>query len=471
MSTGLSSKTSRAGDTFSATVTDGVRSDRGFAIPVGTVVEGHVTSVEPAKRLSRSGTIAVDFDRLAFADGRSVPIAGQLTSLDPEQRRAIDAEEGEIQGSSTTKRNVLFIGGGAGAGAVIGAVSGSTGAGAGVGAGLGAAAVLLSKGNEAEIQPGFEFGLELLREVRIPGRGTSGFDTRDDLLYVQSILHDRDSYAGPVDGRMSSTFQAALRRYQNSNGLTETGRLDDATARAMGLVDERGVRGVALKPIGLETQSGPNGSLDVTVAAQARTGGWSVFEHHFVSSDTLHVYLRGVPPDGPATQALTRQEVRFTVPGDTANALARYVVHGEGADLTGQLVPAGGTPDLGDLGRRVNLMLTGYERSLGVRSSRNGGTVFSGRGYTEPEVELYFALNSLASSMQLYNVVAPGLRDRDALHGAAQVIVRAARQVDRAVGRAGTNRTTGVERDWSGIRADFASLAESIGVTLDRDER
>ena len=51
------------------------------------------------------------------------------------------------------------------------------------------------------------------------------------------------------------------------------------------------------------------------------------------------------------------------------------------------------------------------------------------------------------------------------------MIVRTARQVDRAIGRAATERTTGVERDWSGVRQDFADLAQSIGASLDREER
>ena len=168
MNTGLTSKTSRAGDRFTATVFQPLRSGGDVVVPEGSTVEGRVTAVEPAKRLSRSGTISVEFDRLVFPDGRSVPIVGQLTSLDPEERRKID-EEGEVRGESTTKRNVIFIGGGAGVGAIIGAVSGSAGAGTGVGAGLGTAAVLLSKGNEAEIAPGFEFALEILRPVTIPG--------------------------------------------------------------------------------------------------------------------------------------------------------------------------------------------------------------------------------------------------------------------------------------------------------------
>ena len=59
-------------------------------------------------------------------------------------------QEGEVEGKSTTKRNVVFIGGGAGAGALVGAVAGG-GKGAGIGAAVGA-----------------EIAMTLDREVSIP---------------------------------------------------------------------------------------------------------------------------------------------------------------------------------------------------------------------------------------------------------------------------------------------------------------
>jgi peptidoglycan hydrolase-like protein with peptidoglycan-binding domain len=473
MTAALSSKTSRAGDKFAATVFRDVRIDGVVVVPVGTTVEGHVTAVEPAKRLSRSGTIAVDFDRLVFKDGRSIPIVGQLTSLDPEQRRQIDEDEGQIQGGDTTKRNVIFIGGGAGAGAIIGAVSGSAGAGAGIGAGLGTAAVLLSKGNEAQIDPGFEYGLELLRAVRVPAAGSAGFGSRDDLLYAQAYLRDIGYYAGPLDGKLTSTTKAALLRFQRAGRLAETGTLDAATARAIGLVDDASARTEAVKVVSVDTRPAADGGLDVTLAASTNTGGWTVSENHFVTRDTLHVYVRGVGPDGPATQAITRHDVRFTLGPDDARAASRYVVHGAGADLTGDVGAAGGArgPDLRALSQRVGVMLANYERALGVRTLRTGAVAVSGRDYTEPEMELYFAVNSLAGSLQLYASIAESLRDPSSLHGADQVIVRAARQVDRAIGRAGTARTTSVERDWTGMRQEFADLAQAIGASLDRDER
>jgi hypothetical protein len=269
---------------------------------------------------------------------------------------------------------------------------------------------------------------------------------------------------------MSSTTRAALLRYQRAANLAESGVLDEATARSMGLAGESLERTVPVSVTSFESRIGPDGRVDVALAATTNTGGWDVAETHFVTADTLHVYVRGAGPSGPATQALTRHDLQFTLGADEARGVTRYVVHGAGADLTGDLGAAAG-PDIGDLSRRVSAMLRGYERALGVRTLRSGAVTLTGRGYTEPEMELYFAINSLASSLALHTSVAPSVSDPASLHGAVQVIVRAARQVDRAVGRAGTNRTTGVERDWSAMRSDFADLAASINASLDRDER
>ena len=70
-----------------------------------------------------------------------------------------------------SRRNVVFIGGGAAAGAIIGAISGGgTGAGVGtlIGAVLGAAGAYFSKGKEAVVKSGTEFGVVLNRSVALP---------------------------------------------------------------------------------------------------------------------------------------------------------------------------------------------------------------------------------------------------------------------------------------------------------------
>jgi peptidoglycan hydrolase-like protein with peptidoglycan-binding domain len=168
MNGGLSSRTSRVGDKFTATVTVPVYVNGRPVIPAGTVVEGRVTQVTPAKRMSKSGTIAIDFDSLVFPDGSRMNLVGNLTSDDPETRRRID-EESHVSGRDRRSPGV-FIGGGGAVGAVLGGIAGG-GKGAVVGgvlgAGAGVAGVLLSKGEEAQVPSGTHFGVQLRQPLVI----------------------------------------------------------------------------------------------------------------------------------------------------------------------------------------------------------------------------------------------------------------------------------------------------------------
>jgi hypothetical protein len=158
----LDSKTSRVGDRFAATVTIPVYVDGTAVIPAGSIVEGRVTEVVPAKRMSRSGTIAVDFDELVLPNGWHARVVGSLTSDDPEASRTID-DEGQVTGENNRRKGV-FVGGGGAIGAILGGIAGG-GKGAVIGgvagAGAGVAGILLSKGEEAQVPSGTPFGLQL----------------------------------------------------------------------------------------------------------------------------------------------------------------------------------------------------------------------------------------------------------------------------------------------------------------------
>lgn len=158
----ITSKNAKVGDQIAATVIAPVSVNGRVVIPAASVVEGRVTQVAQAKRMSKPGMIAVDFNELVFASGSRATIVGTLTSANAEERSKIDSE-GRVSGDGS-KRAVVFIGGGAGAGAAIGAIS-SGGKAAAIGSAAGAAAgvavTLLMKGPEAEIKTGLRFGIQL----------------------------------------------------------------------------------------------------------------------------------------------------------------------------------------------------------------------------------------------------------------------------------------------------------------------
>lgn len=252
----LSSKTSRAGDKFKSTVTIPVYVSGKMVIPAGSIVEGRVTQVTPARRQSRSGTIAVEFDTLVFPNGSRVQIRGSLTSADPQERQKID-EESRVSGD-VGNRSVVFIGGGGAIGAVIGAAAGGgkgAAIGGAVGAGIGLAGVLLAKGAEAEVRPGTPFGIELSEPLVIaesfiseespsPARASEPppalpLSSPEMIRRAQQALKEQGYYEGQVDGVLGPRTSNALRTYQREHGLAETGKLDPETARSLGIIGDR----------------------------------------------------------------------------------------------------------------------------------------------------------------------------------------------------------------------------------------
>jgi hypothetical protein len=165
----ITSETARIGDQFTTTVVDPVYSGGMEVIPAGSTIVGQIRNVKRASRQSKAGTIEVHFVSVRLPTGITRAINGDLSDVTSDNVNADN--EGEVSGSSATKRNVIFIGGGAATGALIGAIAGGgkgAGIGAGVGAGLGVAGALFSKGHEAVVKAGTEFGVVLNQKLSLP---------------------------------------------------------------------------------------------------------------------------------------------------------------------------------------------------------------------------------------------------------------------------------------------------------------
>jgi hypothetical protein len=165
----ISSANARVGDTFTTTTVDPVYASGVEVIPAGSIIVGRVTEVKRAARKSKAGMLGVSFISIKLPTGYSRALNGSLSNLSDDTMTYDN--EGQVSGRSSTKRNVVFIGGGAAAGALIGAIAGGgkgAGIGAGVGAGLGVAGAFLSKGKEAEVKPGTEFGVILNQSLSLP---------------------------------------------------------------------------------------------------------------------------------------------------------------------------------------------------------------------------------------------------------------------------------------------------------------
>jgi hypothetical protein len=163
----LNSRIARVGDRFQTTVVTPVYASGVEVVPAGSVVEGRVASVTPARTRGREGQIALQFDSVVLPDGTRVTLDGSLTELQDARAGKVDAES-EVSGNSSEKRNIGYIGGGTVGGAVLGgAIGGGKGAGIGaiIGAGAGVAGVMLQKGNEAELRSGTEIGMTTTQPI------------------------------------------------------------------------------------------------------------------------------------------------------------------------------------------------------------------------------------------------------------------------------------------------------------------
>ncbi len=170
MESTLTSKTAKVGDTFTVRTAEPVYSNTGVVvIPTGSSFIGRVDEVKAAAKGGKPGTIDVSFIEVKLPNGTKKAINGSLTELDTDKAKS-DAE-GTASGDKMKYRKPIFIGGGATGGAIIGGVIGG-GTGAVVGGIIGGVGGLITetqtKGEEATVKAGTEFGVILNQKLMLP---------------------------------------------------------------------------------------------------------------------------------------------------------------------------------------------------------------------------------------------------------------------------------------------------------------
>ena len=153
MQNNLSTKTSLDNDRFSMLV----QSPSEFR---GAVIEGYISNVQRAGRVTGSAKMTFNFQRVRFPDGTTTDFAGFVESLKTTDGKTIKIDnEGTAKGSSQTSKTAKRGALGAGVGAIIGAIAGGpTGAaiGAAIGGGAGAGSVIVQGRDDLELMSGSE---------------------------------------------------------------------------------------------------------------------------------------------------------------------------------------------------------------------------------------------------------------------------------------------------------------------------
>jgi hypothetical protein len=155
LQTPLSSATAKVEQRFEATTVDDVLVDRDVAVPSGSLVRGFVSSVKPAGRVDRTGSLTLSFDELVVGQRVSRLRGSIVKALDPK-----------------TTDDKTRIGAGAAVGAVIGGLLGG-GKGALLGVLIGGGGTIAStEGSDVELPVGTELRIRLDQPVEVWGGAT-----------------------------------------------------------------------------------------------------------------------------------------------------------------------------------------------------------------------------------------------------------------------------------------------------------
>ena len=151
LQTTLSSETAKPEQRFEATTLVDLTQNGQVLVPAGSVVRGVVSSVSPAGRLDRSGSMTLSFDQLTVR-GREIPIRGMAAQV---------FESGGI------REEVGTAGAGAGVGGIIGGILGGV-EGALLGAVIGAGgAIAATDGKDIELPAGSVIRIRLDSPVNV----------------------------------------------------------------------------------------------------------------------------------------------------------------------------------------------------------------------------------------------------------------------------------------------------------------
>jgi len=151
----VSSDKSRAGDQFTASLSDPIVVDGKTVLAKGTKLRGRVVDAKESGRVKGRAILELTLTEVIRSEGKSISISTKPYTAVAE---------------TTKKRDAAIIGGGAGVGAAIGAIAGGgkgAAIGAAVGGGSGTGAVLATKGKEVRFGAEHPLSFTLSNSIEI----------------------------------------------------------------------------------------------------------------------------------------------------------------------------------------------------------------------------------------------------------------------------------------------------------------
>ena len=314
-----------------------------------------------------------------------------------------------------------------------------------------------------------ELDLATARALGIPSDVTSSltqteFISAESVRFAQTSLRDRGYYTGPINGVMNQATRTAIRQLQRERNLQPTGNLDLITARELGIANDSGIESAAIEILNPRAERAGPGSIRISADVHTQGTGWQIFANRFVTANTLHVYVRGVPPRYSTGSAIDHHP--FTETYSDLQNVTRVIIHGPQRDFAADLlrdgggsVGAGGIGDPRNITLLANRLLQDFQRELNIRGNR-GQVVFDTRRNFRPnEVEVLSQIISLQAAAELYSQITASITDADAVKGAANGLMRQARLLERIMRRDTRLALSSIMRnDWDQLQAELARI-------------
>jgi hypothetical protein len=169
---GISTRSAKPGDSVYLQTSFPITQNNRIVIPVGSYLRGELLDSKRPGRVKGKGEFRLRLDTLIFPNGYTVNLNAAPRSADSGGKETMDSE-GKVTGPSDKGKDVGTVVSTTATGAGIGAIASRSAKGAGIGAGIGAAAglaaVLLSRGPEAELPRGSTMDIVLEHELSLDG--------------------------------------------------------------------------------------------------------------------------------------------------------------------------------------------------------------------------------------------------------------------------------------------------------------
>jgi type IV secretion system protein VirB10 len=166
---GISTRSAKAGDSVYLRTSFPVTQNNRVIIPVGSYLRGELLEAKRPGRIHGKGEFRMRLTTLILPNGYTVDLNAAPRSADSGGKETMDPE-GKVTGPGGKGKDVGTVAETTATGAGIGAIAGG-GKGAGIGAGIGGlaglAAVLLTRGPEAELPRGSTLDIVLEHDLSL----------------------------------------------------------------------------------------------------------------------------------------------------------------------------------------------------------------------------------------------------------------------------------------------------------------